>query len=456
MKAPRLPLLASAIGIALSGGAQLQNALHFDGVNDEVVVANASAQIANLPGFSITCWVHPTQSANWPNMEAISGFRDNIGCDFYLLQTYGLTMEGRLRTSANQVFTIDSAALLTLNAWQFVALTYDGSTLSMYHNGALIESLPANGTISTPTGMFRIGNMPVPGSTQIFLNGQADEATLWKRGLTQAEIQCMMNHGADPQDPDLRLYYRMDQGVPGGTNTGITSLTDAAGNLNGTLTGFALTGAASNFVAGSPNDGTISATICSGESYLLNGQALNQSGTYSSAIPVAGGCDSLVTLNLTVIPVSVGVAQNGHLLISQANGAQYQWINCLTGAAIANASGQYYQASANGQYAVVVTQNGCTDTSACFTVTTAGVEEMGLPPARLWPQPVNGQLNVELAWPLRDAVLRVHDLTGRAVIERSFAIVHRAVIGTEALPAGAYLLSIGSFGERRVMRFARE
>ena len=101
-----LPLLASA---------QTQNALDFDGVNDEVTVANASALIANGTGFSLTSWVYPTQSTNWPNMDAYAGFRDNTGCDFYLLQTYGTTVEGRFRSSSNVVYTLDSVGLMVLN-----------------------------------------------------------------------------------------------------------------------------------------------------------------------------------------------------------------------------------------------------------------------------------------------------------------------------------------------------
>lgn len=452
----RTSMLAAAVALSIASRSQVQNALDFDGVNDEVVVGNASGLIAGEAGFSLTCWVYPTQTANWPNMEAFAGFRDNAQCDFYLLQTYGTTMEGRFRNSANQIFTLDSVGALTLNTWQFVALTYDGSMLRMYRDDQLLEEMAANGTISTTSGALRIGNMPIPGSTQVYLDGQVDETALWKRGLTAAELQCIMQNGADPADPDLRLYYRMDQGTNGGDNSSVASLIDAAGNLNGSLTGFALTGTTSNFVGGSPVDGTLSATICSGEAYDLNGQQITQSGTYSAAIPVTGGCDSLVTVILQVIPVNVGVAQNGHLLISQANGAQYQWINCLTGAVIPNATGQYYQAPANGQFAVIVTQNACSDTSACFTVTTAGLEETGLPQARVWPQPVSDRINIEVPWPLTDAIVRVHDLTGRRVIERSYALLHRTTVGVDALPAGAYLLSIEAHGEHKVARFSKE
>ena len=48
---------------------------------------------------------------------------------------------------------------------------------------------------------------------------------------------------------------------------------------------------------------TINASINEGESYSFNGQNLSTAGTYNATLQNAAGCDSLVTLNLTVNPV---------------------------------------------------------------------------------------------------------------------------------------------------------
>ena len=392
-----------------------QNAIDLDGVDDQVVVANASGQIANATAFSMTCWVHPTQNANWPNMEAFAGFRDNTGCDFYLLQTYGTTMEGRFRNSSNTVFTLDSLGLLTLNTWQHVALVYDGSTLTMYHNAVEVGSIPANGTIATTAEAFRIGNMPIPGSTQIFLDGRVDEVTLWRRGLTQQELDCIMQYGADPGDEDLRLYYRLDQGTADGNNPGLTTVTDLAGNQNGVLQGAALSGTSSNWVAGVPMAGTITATICSGGSYQLGDETLTEAGTYVRTLPTAGGCDSLVVVDLSVIPVNVGVVQNNLTLIAQApNPATWQWVDCDAGfTLITGATQQFYNATANGDYAVIVQQNGCADTSICLSVTTVGLEERSLADARVWFDMVSGGLELDLGPSVTMAEVEVYDPSGR-------------------------------------------
>lgn len=432
--------------------AQVQNALDFDGVDDEVTVANASALIANSSnGFSLTCWVYPTQTANWPNMEAFAGFRDNSVCDFYLLQTYGTTMEGRFRSGNGGVFTIDSLGLLTLNTWQHVALTYDGSALTMYHNGVVVASTAASGNVTSSTGMFRIGNMPIPGSTQIFLDGQVDETTLWKRGLSAAEVQCVMNYGADPADADLQLYFKMDQGTAGAANAGLTALVNAAGAPNGTLSTFALNGSSSNYVVGCPIGGTSSATICQGETYSYNGQTLTAAGTYSTSYPVGGSCDSLATLNLSVTAVNLTVVQSSGNLISQAQGAQYQWLDCANGyAIIPGAVAAQFPLITAGSYAVELTQNGCTDTSACYANVGIGEAE-ALAGVEVFLDASNDAVVVQGAAGLSAATVRLLDAQGRVLLARPVQ-QDRTLLSVATLPAGAYLVEVSAREGRRTRR----
>jgi Tfp pilus assembly major pilin PilA len=53
--------------------------------------------------------------------------------------------------------------------------------------------------------------------------------------------------------------------------------------------------------------GTESATICAGDSYSFNGQLLGETGTYTAVYTAANGCDSIVTLTLTVTPLPQSV-----------------------------------------------------------------------------------------------------------------------------------------------------
>ena len=88
------------------------------------------------------------------------------------------------------------------------------------------------------------------------------------------------------------------------------------------------------------------------------------------------GCDSLITLNLTVNTPNTSVTQAGANLTSNATSATYQWLVCPGFTPIVGETNQSFTASANGDYAVAVTENGCTDTSACYTVIGIGIQEI--------------------------------------------------------------------------------
>lgn len=47
---------------------------------------------------------------------------------------------------------------------------------------------------------------------------------------------------------------------------------------------------------------TVNASICQGDSYLFNGQSYNQTGSFSSVLQAANGCDSVLTLMLDILP----------------------------------------------------------------------------------------------------------------------------------------------------------
>ncbi|MFM8976937.1 MAG: cohesin domain-containing protein, partial [Bacteroidota bacterium] len=54
-----------------------------------------------------------------------------------------------------------------------------------------------------------------------------------------------------------------------------------------------------------PNSSSsMDASICDGQSYTFGSQTLTTGGTYTNTVTTANGCDSMVTLNLTVLPNS--------------------------------------------------------------------------------------------------------------------------------------------------------
>lgn len=391
-------LLALFLNLSFQSLAQQENALHFDNFNDYVSAPSASSLIAGSGGLSITMWVLPQNtSPAYPDYDGFAGFRNNIDADFYLLQLSPNGIEARFRNSSGINYDVTYGGLL-LNTAQHFTFTYDGSILTLYHNGVAVSTAFASGSITSLSSPFYIGMLPWTGS-DFYLNGRMDEVSLWNKALTPSEISCIYSSAINPAEPGLVLYYNINQGVAGGNNTSISTLIDSKGNINGQLNGFALSGNTSNFVNGvtTPLTYTHFDSLCPGGTIVFGNQTITSPGTYVIPVQGAGVCDTLVTLIVTQSSVSIdlNVLQQGPVLTSQQQGATYQWIDCLNGnTPITGETNQAFTATVNGQYAVVVSLNGCTDTSACFNVTGVGINEIENNFISIWPEPFDETLTV--------------------------------------------------------------
>lgn len=124
---------------------------------------------------------------------------------------------------------------------------------------------------------------------------------------------------------------------------------------------------------------------------------VNSSGSYSVAITASpSGCISSDTLSVTENIVNTSVSQSGVTLTADTTGATYQWINCNGNTPISGQTNQSFTATINGNYAVIVTQNSCSDTSICYNITTLGINENSSSTAiTIYPNPSNGQFTVK-------------------------------------------------------------
>ncbi|HNR86598.1 MAG TPA: T9SS type A sorting domain-containing protein, partial [Taishania sp.] len=69
--------------------------------------------------------------------------------------------------------------------------------------------------------------------------------------------------------------------------------------------------------------------------------------------------------------------------------------DCSNNSAIPGATNQSFTATANGNYAVVVTDGACSDTSACHTITTVSLhEQAALKAIQVYPNPASSVISI--------------------------------------------------------------
>jgi hypothetical protein len=174
---------------------------------------------------------------------------------------------------------------------------------------------------------------------------------------------------------------------------------------------------------------------------VTNGVAFTPASTttYTVTGTNANGCSNTAQITITVNPVpDVTVNNNANTLTANQADATYQWIDCNNNnAPISGATGQSFTPETSGTYAVIVTLNGCSDTSACQTVIITGVDTPALSkqPFSIYPNPNRGNFTIQS--PI-GGIFELMDVTGK--ILKTYTITNRQESIHEKLPSGVYLV----------------
>lgn len=203
------------------------------------------------------------------------------------------------------------------------------------------------------------------------------------------------------------------------------------------------------------NSSVTSLTECN--QYNFNGTILTTSGTYIDTIPNIAGCDSVITLSLTINNADTSVSQNGSILSSGTNFAIYQWLDCNNNfATISGETNQGFTATQNGSYAVEVTENGCTDTSACYNITGIGLTEyLSGNNIIIYPNPTKGKISIDFGKEYENANIEITDVTGKIVYSFSFVKAGFAEINLNQ-ETGLYFLKISSTENEMTFKLIKE
>ena len=182
-------------------------------------------------------------------------------------------------------------------------------------------------------------------------------------------------------------------------------------------------------------------SACDSYTWIDSNTYTSNNNTATHTLSNANGCDSVVTLDLTINSVNSSVTQNGITLSADLAGAAYQWLDCDNSfSIITGETNQSFTATANGNYALQITENGCVDTSACVTINTMEINENNLKDVEVYPNPTSDIITIKGLNSLSD-VSYIHLLDNKGALVKKVSI-NESQIDLSSFSTGIYFIEI--------------
>jgi hypothetical protein len=282
------------------------------------IVSNGASFNIGQNAYTINLWFKPnnlTQVTRClfntdPHTGIGIGFNDNNAPGYLVYDI------GPANAFWNSLYNHGSFNSFQPNVWYCMTFVKNGSDYSIYINGALEHTI--NLPISTSYNFnvtWRLSG--ISDLYQIF-DGDLDDFGFWNRALTQSEINDLYLSTFTAFTPISNVIAGIDQSICAGDNVTLSGTGGSNYQWNNNVVDgqpFAPAQSSTYVVTAQDSLGctgtdTVVVTVLENatstltetalDSFTLNGQAYTQSGTYTQTLTAANGCDSTITLNLTL------------------------------------------------------------------------------------------------------------------------------------------------------------
>lgn len=421
---------------------QPHNALHFDGTDD--YISTSGGNITGNNARTVEAWVRTDANC----IPGASGGKQKVVVDMGSFTTGARYTLNLLWANSVRIEVggsgLSGTTAINDSLWHHIAAVYDPSSTNKKHRIYIDGVQEASGnlttSVNTGSGGVVIGRR-IDGVNPF--EGDIDEVRIWDVALSDSDILAHYNKEICGNPTNLKAYYTFNQGNANGANSSNTTLSDYAGTNNGTLNNFSLSGASSNWTIGLDMDpnyyDTVSMSVCNGMWSPDSTEYWDSTAIYRHVFVGLDGCDSVISYDLVVNEVDTSISvttSTPPTISSNAQGATYQWVNCSDSSTVSGATQSFFVPTSNGDYAVIVTANGCSLWSQCVSVQGIGIEEFTR--VVLYPNPTSGILNTPLNW--KGEHVEVSNLAGQSILSTTV----EDKLDLSQAPTGVYMVRCGA------------
>lgn len=450
-------IITLILGLLLAQISISQIGMHFDGIDDYVQTTYLG--VTGNADRTFEAWIKIDSNAPATNLCILDYGTDAAGKrnTFMVTGTRKLTF---LSGGTGGNLSSDSANIIPENQWTHVAFALGNDTGYLYVNGVLVGSDSLNTYTSVGGTSVRIGRR-VP-SGNLYFKGIIDEVRIWNVARTATELLANKDSEICTIHSNLKGYFKFNEGIANGTNTGIANVINYAASTNGVLNGFTLLDTFSNYVIGknlTPGYSKTSFKDSACNFYTTSsGSIYTTTGVYTNTLTNSVSCDSIVEFDIIISSVNDSVALFGINLTSMEISADsYQWVDCNNNfSPIVGETTVNFTPNVTGSYAVVLVNGACIDTSDCNSVTinNSGINgNSNKNIIEVYPNPASSFLTIENLENSSILGLIIMDVSGKIVLEEPN--YYNKNINIEGLDNGVYFLQVNTTLGISVKKFVK-
>jgi hypothetical protein len=278
--------------------------MNFDGLDDNIILSNNDS--LPIDDLTICLWFKSRETSEDPEYIFTSDNNEAYSLKIVNDSIY-FTLSGYGNWGGNSTSTIWRG--ISVGDWHHFAATFSSNTIKFYLDGDDANSSYGSSidSIGFENGSFNIGSI----ADSSFFNGLLDEFQIWNYGLTSSEIEQYMICPPIGNESGLVGYWNFEEGI--GTTSYDLSSIENNGTINGAIFNTDVPSQSCNLtnVNGCDSVDVLNLTINTSTASFFFIQGLNSytapsgtiyttGGIYYDTIPNAAGCDSIITLDLSL------------------------------------------------------------------------------------------------------------------------------------------------------------